>query len=154
MVEVGQVCKKIAGRETGRYCIVIKDEGKFVQISGISKYLMCKNKRCNKKHLIPTKIKIELKGEKQEDIERSLMNSGVIKRLGLEKIKLNKLARKKLENERKRSKMKKPKIKKILEKRTTTKKSGEVVDKTAKKIIKEGKGTTKKILKKEEPVKK
>ncbi|MCK4429351.1 MAG: 50S ribosomal protein L14e, partial [Candidatus Aenigmarchaeota archaeon] len=63
MVEVGQICKKTCGREKGRYCVVVKDEGNFVRISGISKYLMCKDKRCNKKHLHPTNIKIELKGD-------------------------------------------------------------------------------------------
>ncbi len=92
MVEVGQICKKIAGRETGRYCVVVKVEGKFAEISGAKKYGMCKRKRCNLKHLTPTKFKIQLKGEKQEDIERGISESGIIKKLSL--IKDRKIKRK------------------------------------------------------------
>ncbi len=83
MVEAGQICRKIAGREKGRYCIVVKQlEGSFVEISGAIKYGMCSRRRCNVKHLIITKYKIPLKGEKQEDIEKSISESGILKRLG------------------------------------------------------------------------
>ncbi len=83
MVEAGQICKKIAGRERGRYCIIVKPlEGSFAEISGAIKYGMCSRRRCNVKHLIITKYKIPLKGEKQEDVEKSISESGIIKRLG------------------------------------------------------------------------
>ena len=83
MVEAGQICKKIAGRERGRYCIIVKPlEGSFAEISGAIKYGMCSRRRCNVKHLIITKYKIPLKGEKQEDVERSISESGILKRLG------------------------------------------------------------------------
>ncbi|MCK4730552.1 MAG: hypothetical protein KAT28_04485 [Candidatus Aenigmarchaeota archaeon] len=83
MVEAGQICRKIAGREKGRYCIIVKPlDGSFAEISGAIKYGMCSRKRCNVKHLIITKYKIPLKGEKQEDIEKSISESGILKRLG------------------------------------------------------------------------
>jgi len=110
MVEVGQICKKIAGREKGRYCVVVKIDGKFAEISGIKKYGMCKRRRCNIKHLNPTKFKIQLKGEKQEEVERSLSESGIIKKLSL--IKERKKAKKIIKKEEKI----KPEIKKKEEK--------------------------------------
>jgi len=83
MVEAGQICKKIAGREKGRYGIIVKPlEGSFVEISGAIKYGMCSRRRCNVKHLIITKYKIPLKGEKPKDIEKSISESGILKKLG------------------------------------------------------------------------
>ena len=115
MVEVGQICKKIAGREKGRYCVVVKIDGKFAEISGIKKYGMCKRRRCNLKHLNPTKFKIQLKGEKQEEVERSLSESGIIKKLSLIKERKRK-AKKIIKKEEKIKPEKKLEIKKKAEK--------------------------------------
>ncbi len=117
MIEVGQICKKIAGRETGRYCIIVKVEGKFAEISGAKKYGMCKRKRCNLKHLTPTKFKIQLKGEKQEDIERGISESGVIKKLSLIKDrKIKKKVKPVIKKQKKIKPEKKPETKKKAEK--------------------------------------
>lgn len=116
MMEVGQICKKIAGREKGRYCVVIKVEGKFAEISGVKKYGMCRRKRCNLKHLIPTKFKIQLKGEKQEDIERSILESGVIKKLNL--IKDRKIKRKPIIKKEKKIKQEKKEVKPKIKKKS------------------------------------
>ena len=133
MIEVGQICKKITGRETGRYCVVIKIEGKFAEISGAKKYGMCKRKRCNLKHLISTKFKIQLKGEKQEDIERSISESGIIKKLSL--IKDRKVKRRKILLVKKEKKIKpKKKEKKPETKKKAGKPKKEVQAKEAKKI--------------------
>jgi large subunit ribosomal protein L14e len=87
MIEVGTICKKLSGREGGRYCVVVSldEKGKFAQISGIAKYGMCRAKRCNIKHLKATQFKIPLKSAKQEDIERSISESGVITKMNLKK---------------------------------------------------------------------
>ncbi len=118
MVEVGQICKKIAGREKGRYCVVVKIDGKFAEISGIKKYGMCKRRRCNLKHLNPTKFKIQLKGEKQEEVERSLSESGIIKRLNLIKEKRRKKKAKRIveKNIKPKKNKKKPEAEKDMEK--------------------------------------
>lgn len=124
MIEVGRICKKIAGREKGRYCLVIKLEGKFAEISGAKKYGMCKRKRCNLKHLVPTKFKIHLKGEKQEDLEKSISESGIIKKLSLIK---DKKIKRKIKPVVKKEKKRIPKPKKKSEevKKTETKKKEE-----------------------------
>ena len=122
MVEVGQICKKIAGREKGRYCVVVKIDGKFAEISGIKKYGMCKRRRCNIKHLNPTKFKIQLKGEKQEEVERSLSESGIIKKLSL--IKERKKAKKIIKKEEKPEKKVQKEIQTKETKKVKTQKEG------------------------------
>jgi len=87
MIQIGSICKKLSGKEAGRYCVVISldEKGRFAQVSGIAKYGMCKSGRCNTKHLKATQFKINLKSNKQEDIERSISESGVISKMGLKK---------------------------------------------------------------------
>jgi large subunit ribosomal protein L14e len=85
MIAVGSICKKMAGREAGRYCVVLSIEGKFAQISGVRKYGMCRPKRCNLKHLKPTSFKIEIISEKQEDVRKAIYNSGILTKMGLKK---------------------------------------------------------------------
>lgn len=87
MIEAGTICRKISGREAGRYCIVVSidEKGGFAQVSGVAKFGMCKPRRCNVKHLVATQFRIPLKSTKQEDIERSISESGVITKMGLKK---------------------------------------------------------------------
>jgi large subunit ribosomal protein L14e len=61
-IEKGRVCVKIAGRESGKKCVIVDviDEN-FVEIVGNE----VKNKRCNIKHLEPLDQTIEV----SDDIE-------------------------------------------------------------------------------------
>ena len=61
-IEKGRVCVKIAGRETGKKCVIVDviDEN-FVEIVGNE----VKNKRCNIKHLEPEDETVEV----SDDIE-------------------------------------------------------------------------------------
>ena len=56
-IEKGRICIKIAGRETGKQCVIVDviDEN-FVEIVGNE----VKNKRCNIKHLEPVDKTIEV----------------------------------------------------------------------------------------------
>lgn len=119
-MEVGQICKKVAGRESGRYCIIYKLEGNFAEITGISKYKMCRRRRCNIKHLKPTRFKIKLNSEKQEEIEKKLLSSGLISKLGL--LKDRDFEKKFLKQKKKALKEKKPKKKTKKEEKKETKK--------------------------------
>jgi large subunit ribosomal protein L14e len=59
-IEVGRVCVKIAGRESGEKCVIIDiiDEN-FVEVVGNS----VKNKRCNIKHLEPIDQTLEVSND-------------------------------------------------------------------------------------------
>ncbi|HII09242.1 MULTISPECIES: 50S ribosomal protein L14e [unclassified Methanosphaera] len=61
-IEKGRVCVKIAGRESGKKCVIVDviDEN-FVEIVGNE----VKNKRCNIKHLEPVDETVEV----SDDIE-------------------------------------------------------------------------------------
>ena len=61
-IEKGRVCVKIAGRESGKKCVIVDviDEN-FVEIVGNE----VKNKRCNIKHLDPVDETVEV----SDDIE-------------------------------------------------------------------------------------
>ena len=61
-IEKGRVCVKIAGRETGKKCVIVDviDEN-FVEIVGNE----VKNKRCNIKHFEPVDETVEV----SDDIE-------------------------------------------------------------------------------------
>ena len=61
-IEKGRVCVKIAGRETGKKCVIVDViDGNFVEIVGNE----VKNKRCNIKHLEPVDETVEV----SDDIE-------------------------------------------------------------------------------------
>ena len=56
--DVGQVCVKLLGREAGYLCTIVEVIDKnFALIEG----LKVKRRRCNFKHLIPTKDEISIK---------------------------------------------------------------------------------------------
>ncbi|MEM3401915.1 MAG: 50S ribosomal protein L14e [Candidatus Hadarchaeales archaeon] len=75
MIDVGRVCLKIAGKEAGKYCVVVErlDEN-FVVISGPG----VKRRRCNIAHLEPTEKIVEIsKGASDEEVRRALEKAGV-----------------------------------------------------------------------------
>ena len=65
-IEKGRVCVKIAGRETGKKCVIVDviDEN-FVEIVGNE----VKNKRCNIKHLEPVDKTVEVSDDIEADKE-------------------------------------------------------------------------------------
>ncbi len=68
-IEVGRVCLKIAGRESGEKCVILEiiDEN-FVEVVGNS----VKNRRCNIKHLEPMDETIDVKSGDVEAIKKQL----------------------------------------------------------------------------------
>lgn len=54
MFEPGRVCVKVAGREAGRYCIVLKKpEGRNVLVTGPAQLTGVRRRKCNLAHLEP-----------------------------------------------------------------------------------------------------
>ncbi len=68
-IEVGRVCVKIAGRETGEKCVIVEViDDKFVEVVGTN----IKNRRCNIKHLEPVDQTIEIKSDNVDEIKKEL----------------------------------------------------------------------------------
>ncbi len=86
-LEVGRVVMKIAGREAGRYAVVIKklDEN-FVMITGPKPLTGVKRRRANVDHLQPTPYKLEIKEDASEsEVVKAWEKSGLLSKLGLKK---------------------------------------------------------------------
>jgi len=72
--EVGRVCVKLTGRETGKKCVVVDVVDKnFVLITGPKSVTGVRRRRTNVDHLEPTGETIDLKkGAADDDVEKAL----------------------------------------------------------------------------------
>lgn len=86
-LDVGRVCMKIAGREAGKYCVVIKKiDDNFVFITGPKVLTGVKRRRCNVEHLEPTQYSVKIKDDAGEkEIINAYEKSGLLAKLGLAK---------------------------------------------------------------------
>lgn len=91
LYDVGRVCVKLAGKEAGKYCVILENQdNNFALIDGD-----VIRKRCNMAHLEPLDIVINIKknSDKQE-ILGALANAG-LKVGGVKNIKEKKIKAKK-----------------------------------------------------------
>jgi len=74
MIEVGRLCLKIAGRDSGKRCLVVEIiDDKTAMIDG-----QTRRKKCNIKHLEPTKTKITLKkGASHSEVAKEFSKLGI-----------------------------------------------------------------------------
>jgi large subunit ribosomal protein L14e len=77
-IEVGRICQKQVGRETGKKCVVIDVMDKsFVLVTGPKKITGIKRRRVNINHLMPLQDKIDVKrGASDEEVAASLESTG------------------------------------------------------------------------------
>lgn len=92
MFEIGRVCMKTAGREAGKYCVVVKKEDEnFVMVTGPRSITSVKRRRCNINHLEPLTEKINIKSDASDaDVLKAYQDASVFVKLGLEKPKKTK----------------------------------------------------------------
>lgn len=69
MIEIGRLCLKIAGRDAGRFCLVVDEVDKnHVLIDG-----QTRRKKCNKTHLEPLDKVVKLKkAASHEEVVKAL----------------------------------------------------------------------------------
>jgi len=68
-LEVGRVCMKTAGREAGRYCVVLKKlDNTFVLVTGPKTLTGIKRRRCNIEHLEPTQHSLKIAAEATDTV--------------------------------------------------------------------------------------
>jgi large subunit ribosomal protein L14e len=92
MLDVGRICLKTAGREAGKYCVIIKkiDEN-FVMITGPKQLTKVKRRRCNVVHLEPLEERIKIKAEATDaEILKECTKANIFSKLKLEKIPVKK----------------------------------------------------------------
>ena len=83
MIEPGRIVLKIAGRESGKYAVIVENTNdNFVLITGPKTITGVKRRKCNIDHIEPTEHKIDI-GSKADDatIESLWRSSGLIEKL-------------------------------------------------------------------------
>jgi large subunit ribosomal protein L14e len=73
-IDVGRVCVKLLGRESGKKCIVVDIVDKnFVLITGPKQLNGVKRRRVNVSHIEPTERKVNIKrGDSDEELMKAL----------------------------------------------------------------------------------
>ena len=77
-VEVGRICMKTAGRETGKKCVIVDVMDKsFVTVTGPKKLTGVKRKRANINHLQILQEKLDItRGASDEEVTSTLEAAG------------------------------------------------------------------------------
>jgi large subunit ribosomal protein L14e len=86
MLEVGRLCLKTAGREAGRYCVVVKpmDEN-FVMVTGPKDLTSVKRRRCNVNHLEPVMEVLKINSDAPDsEVLKAFQSANLVTKLGLE----------------------------------------------------------------------
>ena len=82
-IEVGRICLKLAGRESGKKCIIVEviDKG-FVVVTGPKKITGVKRRRASINHIAPLKNKIGIdRGSSDEEITNALETAGKLEEM-------------------------------------------------------------------------
>lgn len=87
VLEIGRVCVKTAGRESGRYCTVVKIvDSNFVVVTGPKPVSNIKRRRCSVTHLEPLPIKVDIKADSPDpEVVKAYEAAKVMDMLKLEK---------------------------------------------------------------------
>lgn len=80
-IEVGRICVKLLGRETGKKCVVVDVIDKnFALVTGPKNVTGVRRRRTNVDHLEPTPEAVEVKkGAGDEEVEKALTKSKKVK---------------------------------------------------------------------------
>ncbi|MHA2600566.1 MAG: 50S ribosomal protein L14e [Candidatus Thorarchaeota archaeon SMTZ1-83] len=89
LYNIGRVCVKTVGRETGSYCVIVDEmEGRFVVVTGPKHVSSVRRRKCNIRHLEPLEMEIPIeKGADDSAVEKALEDAG-LKEKFKEKIRL------------------------------------------------------------------
>jgi large subunit ribosomal protein L14e len=82
-IEVGRVCMKLVGRETGRKCVIVDVMDKsFVMVTGPKKVTGVKRRRVNTNHLkaLPDKLDIK-RGASDEEVAQIIEDTGKLEEM-------------------------------------------------------------------------
>jgi large subunit ribosomal protein L14e len=82
-IEVGRICVKQVGRDTGKKCVVIDVMDKsFVLVTGPKKVTGIKRRRVNINHIMPLQDKVEVKrGASDEEVASVLESAGKLQEM-------------------------------------------------------------------------
>ncbi|MGC9209653.1 MAG: 50S ribosomal protein L14e [Acidilobus sp.] len=79
-IEVGRVCYKVRGHETGRKCVIVDiiDEN-TVLITGPKQLTGVKRRRANIKHIVPLDKAVKInKGASDDEVLKAIQEAGLV----------------------------------------------------------------------------
>lgn len=84
-LEIGRVCMKVAGREAGKYCVVVKKiNDAFVEVTGPKILTGVKRRRANIEHLEPLEYILAINdGADDQAVVDAFETSNLMTKLGL-----------------------------------------------------------------------
>ena len=104
MLEPGRIVLKIAGREAGKYAVIVESvKDNFVLITGPKSITGVKRRKCNIDHIEPTEHKLEISSDDDASLEEVWKSSGLIEKLEI-KVPIKREFKKKLEPAEKKKK--------------------------------------------------
>ncbi len=79
-VEIGRICVKLLGRETGRKCVIVDVVDKsFILVTGPKSVTGVRRRRANINHIEPTKEKIDInRGASDEEVTDALKSAKMV----------------------------------------------------------------------------
>ncbi|MEM1990643.1 MAG: 50S ribosomal protein L14e [Candidatus Bathyarchaeia archaeon] len=79
-IEIGRICVKVRGRESGRRCVILDIIDKnFVLITGPKNVTGVRRRRVNINHLKPTEKVLKVRrGASDEEVYKALVESGML----------------------------------------------------------------------------
>ena len=82
-IEVGRVCVKVAGRESGRKCVIVDVLDKsYVVVTGPKKVTGVKRRRVNINHVAPTEDTIQIKrGASDDEVTQMIKADGKLEEM-------------------------------------------------------------------------
>jgi large subunit ribosomal protein L14e len=82
-IEVGRICVKVAGRESGRKCVIVDVMDKsFVVVTGPKKVTGVKRRRVNINHVAPLEDIVQVKrGASDEEVTQMLEAEGKLEEM-------------------------------------------------------------------------
>jgi len=86
-LETGRVCMKVVGRESGGYCVVLKNVNKsFALVTGPKIMTGVKRRNANVLHIQPTEYKVEISEDaNDEQVIAALEKAGLVTKFGLKR---------------------------------------------------------------------
>ncbi|OYT42340.1 MAG: 50S ribosomal protein L14e [Candidatus Aenigmarchaeota archaeon ex4484_224] len=113
-IEVGRICMKIAGRDAGNFCVIVKKiNDNFVLVTGPKILTGVRRRRVNIRHIQELPYKIEIKEDASDkEVLDAWEKSGLIKKLGLKKPHISKVKEMEKEESKEEKKVKRKKKKK------------------------------------------
>src|SRR3989338_2732148 len=113
--DVGRLCVKTAGRDSGRYCVIVDSlPNNYVLVTGPKPLTGVRRRKCNIDHLRPLPHSVKLKKDSPDsDVLSAFEKDGVYKLLKLEPMTEEKL--KQWETQRAVKLASKPKVEKKIE---------------------------------------